>query len=66
MAKKQFVKMSGKDWSLTDNPADAFLFSSNKSAQKAKRKLEHHTNYLFVAERDEARGTITLVALSKG
>jgi hypothetical protein len=66
MAKKQFVRTSGKDWALTDNPAEAAPFTSAKSAARAKKKLEPHTKYFFSVERDEATGTFLLVALSKG
>jgi hypothetical protein len=60
MAKKQFVKTSGKDWALADSPAEASHFTSAKSAAKAKKRLEPHTKYFFSVERDEATGATVL------
>jgi hypothetical protein len=60
---KRFVKMSGKDWALTSNPAEAIRFTSAKNAQKAQKKLKPHSNYVFAIERDESGATL-LVAYS--
>jgi len=60
VAKKQFVKTSGKDWALADTPGEATHFTSAKSAAKAKKKLEPHTKYFFSVEKDEATGSVVL------